>query len=82
MRYFGIGAFSTGMLLFTPEEDPLIIHAPSGAWTQDDTWPLAGLQAPNTVWNGERLVVWGGTSTPTESIQSPADGAIWTPPRR
>jgi len=76
-----VAAAGDWILLFAAEQDPIIIHIPNGAWTQDPAGPLAGLQAPNTVWTGDRLVVWGGASTPTESNPSPANGAIWIPPR-
>lgn len=68
------------ILLFAPDQAPIILHVPSGEWTQDTDAPLAGVQAPNTVWTGDRLIVWGGASTPTESNPSLASGAIWTPP--
>jgi hypothetical protein len=75
-----IAAAGEWILLFSPEQAPIIIHVPSREWTQDTDGHLAGLQAPDTVWTGDRLVVWGGASTPTESNPSPANGAIWTPP--
>lgn len=75
-----IAAAGDWLIIFTPERDPIIIHPSTGDTTEDHIGPLAGLQAPNTVWTGRNLIIWGGIPTPTESNPNPAPGAIWTPP--
>lgn len=71
---------SDWVVLFMPDGAPITVHVPSGTWAQHTDGPLAGLQSPNVVWTGERLLVWGGVGVPTESNPTPAEGAIWTPP--
>ncbi len=71
-----LAAAGEWVVIFTPEGPPLTVHVPSGNWLRDHDHPLAGVQAPNTVWTGDELVVWGGVGT----AATRADGAIWTPP--
>jgi hypothetical protein len=80
LEHATVAAAGDWMLLFAPGQAPTVVHVPSGAWTRDTEARLAGWQAPNTVWTGDRLIVWGGAGTATESGQTPAGGAIWTPP--
>ncbi len=75
-----IAAAGDWLIVFAPDQDPIIIQPSTGETTQDHTGLLGGLRAPNTVWTGHSLIIWGGIPTPTESNPNPASGAIWTPP--
>ncbi len=61
---------------FTAGQPPTVIHLPSGTWHVVADGPLEGVEAPNVVWTGEQLVVWGGVP---DNPTAPA-GAVWTPP--
>jgi hypothetical protein len=69
------------LMLFRPDDGPLMMHLPSGNWAVQEDGPLAGLQAPSAVWTGTQLVIWGGVSNATARVQKPVEGAVWTPPR-
>ena len=66
---------SDWLVVFEAERPPVTIHLPSQVWSRHNEGPLAGLQAPNTVWAGDSLLVWGGVSSDDEA---PA-GVKWTP---
>lgn len=68
------------LALFPPDDFPITVHLPSGIWTRHQGWPVGEVQAPNTVWTGEKLVVWGGVNSTNGEPNSPAQGAIWIPP--
>lgn len=64
------------LVIFAARQPPTVVHLPSGTWQVVTDGPLAGVEAPNVVWTGEQLVVWGGApAEPTTSA-----GAVWTPP--
>ncbi len=69
------------IVLFEAHDEPVTIHVPSGAWLRHHDGPLGGVEAPNTAWTGEQLVVWGGVPDRT-GVRGPdvTDGAVWTPP--
>ena len=60
---------------------PVTVHLPFGTWRRHDDGPLAGVEAPNMVWTGDRLIVWGGVAE-SAGIEhgSIRQGATWTPP--
>jgi len=68
------------IVLFSADEAPVVVHVPSGSWQRDSSAPLQGLRAPNTVWTGNSLIVWGGVTVPTKESSLPPNGAVWTPP--
>lgn len=76
----GVAVASDWIVVLGADELPAAIHLPSGAWRRDKGGPLAGVQAPATVWTGDRLIVWGGVSSPSDTGPSAATGAMWTPP--
>ncbi len=76
-----VAAAGEWIVIFSADEPPATVHVPTGTWERADG-PLAGLEGPNAVWNGETLIVWGGHATPTSTITDPPDGARWTPPTR
>ncbi|MDA3040858.1 MAG: hypothetical protein O3C27_15275, partial [Actinomycetota bacterium] len=63
------------LAIFASEEPPLVVHLPTGAWQVAPDARLAGVQAPNTVWTGGELLVWGGRSDDPSRV----GGARWTP---
>lgn len=65
------------LAVFSADRSPVTIHVPSGAWTQHDDAPLARVPAPNTVWTGDRLVVWSGVQNTDPTAP---EGAVWVPP--
>ncbi len=68
------------IMVFSAEQAPVSVHIPSGDWLRHEDGPLLGVKAPNTVWTGESLIVWGGVeSENTDNSALPA-GAVWTPP--
>lgn len=77
-----IAAAGDWVVLFSPEQGPVTVHAPTGAWRVHDEGPLAGLTAPNVVWTGSQLVVWGGVASAVGDRNPLATGATWTPPGR
>lgn len=68
------------VVIFSELDDPITVHVPSGEWMKHDNGPLAGLTAPNAVWTGTQLVVWGGVANPINDTTETSTGAIWTPP--
>lgn len=76
------------IVLFSELDNPVTIHAPSGAWKEHDDGGLGGVTAPNTAWTGEQLIIWGGVldesaqdaNQDTNQDKNVASGAIWTPP--
>ena len=64
------------IVIFAKDQPPILVDLISGAWLVDTDNPVAGVQAPNTVWTGRQLIVWGGIP----NIMGPATGAIWEPP--
>lgn len=46
------------VVAFSPATPPVVLHGPSGTWEVAGSGPR--VEAPNTVWTGDRLVVWGG----------------------
>lgn len=66
------------LVVFAKAQPPIVVDLRTGAWRADSSVPITGVQAPNAVWTGRQLVVWGGQPLgPT----SPT-GAVWTPPSR
>lgn len=65
------------LVIFSSGQPPTLVHLPSGVWLADDGGPLAGVEAPNAVWTGDQLVVWGGVP----DDPSAESGAVWSPPR-
>lgn len=70
------------LVLFPASAGPVTVHIPSWTWVQHGDWPLGSVEAPNVVWTGEALVVWGGAFKATDDATSPVTGAIWIPPSR
>ncbi len=68
------------IVLFSATDAPVTVHMPSGTWRRHDAGPIAGVEAPNTVWTGDRLIVWGGVAESAASNTAAFDGATWTPP--
>ena len=64
------------LTIFAVGQPPTVVHLPSGAWHVVSDGPLGGVQAPNLVWAGDQLVVWG--AVPDDATA--ASGAVWTPP--
>lgn len=64
------------LLAFSPSYAPVVIHLPSGAWQRAETAPIGGVEAPNLVWTGVQLIVWGGVSAGPDQ----PDGVRWTAP--
>ncbi|NNF53207.1 MAG: hypothetical protein HKN03_02075 [Acidimicrobiales bacterium] len=64
------------IVAFTADQAPVVIHLPSGAW-QRTGGPLSGIDAPNTAWTGDQLIVWGGVKADADA----PNGARWTAPR-
>ncbi len=71
-----IAAAPGWLIIFSADESPATVHLPSGAWSSHDDGPLGGVEAPNAVWTGGQLVIWGGVPNDTAS----PEGASWTPP--
>lgn len=67
------------IVVFRPEGPPYSIHVPTGEATRHDGAPVAAVQAPNAVWTGDELVVWGGAPVELVPGVEPV-GAVWTPP--
>lgn len=75
-RTISIAAAGEWLVVFSADEAPAMVHLPSGAWSRREDGPLGGVEAPNTVWTGDQLVVWGGFPTdPDDRL-----GASWKPP--
>ena len=51
------------LVIFASDQPPTLVHLPSGVWHVDSDGPLDGLDAPNAVWSGDQLVVWGAYQT-------------------
>ena len=68
------------VVIFSELDSPITVHVASGEWVTHDNGPLAGVTAPNAVWTGTQLVVWGGVVNRINSTTEPSIGAIWTPP--
>lgn len=64
------------LAIFGSGQPPILVHLPSGVWRVESDGPLGGVVAPNTVWTGDQLVVWGGVADDLSS----AAGAVWTAP--
>lgn len=74
-----IAAAGDWLLVFGPDHPPYSVHVTTGESVGHDDGPLAGIEAPNTVWTGDELVIWGGV--PTQYEDEPiVGGAVWTPP--
>ena len=73
-----VAAAGDWLVVLGPETAPAAIHVETGRVDTSPDSPIAGLQAPNTVWTGDALVVWGGVR-PDGDINAPT-GALWTPP--
>lgn len=67
---------------------PITVHLPTGDWRAHTDGPAGALdrvgafEAPNTVWTGDRLVVWGGATPPGADDAASVAGAVWVPPAR
>ncbi len=61
--------------VFSAAQAPAMVHLPSGEWQRSSEGPLGGIEAPNTAWTGNQLIVWGGVKADPHA----ADGATWTP---
>lgn len=70
-----ISAAGEWLLIFSASQAPITLHIPSGASFRHDDAPLDGVEAPNAVWTGQEMIVWGGVQ---ESSTAPA-GVTWTP---
>ena len=71
-----VAAAGEWLAILASGQPPVVVHVPTGVWHVASDSPLIGMEAPNSVWTGEQLVVWGGV---------PDDGSIhvgadWTPP--
>ncbi len=66
------------IMLFARVQSPTLVHLPTGAVHVAADGPISGVQAPNTAWTGQQLVIWGGQ--PDDWLGTV--GAIWTPPAR
>lgn len=69
------------LVVLSPVGSPAVYHVPSGRWDQDADGPA--VQAPNTVWTEDQLVVWGGVDPGLTSAAVGSDGTtdmVWTPP--
>ncbi len=64
------------VVVFSADQAPVMVHLPSGEWQRSTAGPLGGVEAPNTAWTGDHLIVWGGVKADVDSV----DGAKWTPP--
>ncbi len=64
------------LVVFSADQSPVVIHLPSGAWQRSTGGPLTGVEAPNTVWTGDQLIIWGGVKADADA----PNGARWTPP--
>ncbi len=68
------------IVVFSPDQPPYTVHVPTGDSMRHDDAPIAGVQAPNVVWTGDELVIWGGAPTRTDDNPNPPGGAVWIPP--
>lgn len=68
------------VVAFGPDHPPTTIHVPTGDAKRHDDAPIGGVQAPNVVWTGDELVVWGGAPTRSAGNSLPPGGALWSPP--
>ncbi len=68
------------ILVFGPGHPPYTVDVATGEAVRHDEAPIAGVQAPNTVWTGEELVIWGGVPDRDETTREPPGGAVWVPP--
>lgn len=68
------------VVIFSELDSPITEHVPSGEWVTHGNGPLAGVTAPNAVWTGTQLVVWGGVVNPSNNTTETSIGATWTPP--
>lgn len=75
-----IAAAGDWIVVFSPDQPPAAVHVATGRSLRNDATLLAGVQAPNVVWTGDELVVWGGAPTRTEDNPNPPAGAAWAPP--
>lgn len=73
-----VAAAGDWLVLLSTTQDPVTVHVATGQWNRHVDAPLTGVVAPNTVWTGEELVVWGGARVDAAS-EAPT-GAAWTPP--
>ena len=64
------------ILLISPEDATISYHVSSGRWFVDSGGPQ--VTAPNTVWTGSELVVWGGGGSPT--TEGRTTNMMWRPP--
>jgi hypothetical protein len=64
------------LVAFASSEPPVVIHLPSGAWQRAETAPIGAVAAPNLIWTGEELIVWGGESAEGDQ----PTGVRWTAP--
>ena len=65
------------LVVFSADQAPVVIHLPSGAWQRNTQGPLSGVEAQNTVWTGDQLIIWGGVKADAAS----PNGARWAPSR-
>lgn len=68
------------IVVFSPDQPPYTVHVPTGDSMRHDDAPIAGVQAPNVVWTGNELVIWGGVPTRNDDNPNPPGGAAWVPP--
>ncbi len=68
------------IVVFGPEGPPQTVHVPTGDAMRHADAPIGGVQAPNAVWTGSELVVWGGAPTRSEGSSIPPVAAAWSPP--
>jgi hypothetical protein len=73
----GAGAW---IVVFSQTQPPATVHVSTGRSMLHDAAPIGGVQAPNAVWTGDELVVWGGAPTRREDHPEPPAGAAWAPP--
>jgi hypothetical protein len=69
------------LMLLSPDQPPYTIHVPTGDAMRHDDAPVAEVQAPNVVWTGNELVIWGGVPPASDEDPNPPTGAAWVPPR-
>ena len=75
-----IAAARDWLVAFSPDQPPYTIHVTTGDSMRHDGAPISGVQAPNVVWTGNQLVIWGGVPTRSDNNPNPPGGATWFAP--
>lgn len=65
--------------LLPSDGNPIEIRIPSGLVTVYPGGISQGVEAPNAVWTGSELVVWGGARAAQAGESLPATAYVWTP---